>query len=717
MTDSNQSKVVVVGAGPAGLLLALMLANHGISVDVVEAMDAVDSRPRGAAYGPAAVRLICTPRSVLRRAGVLDRIRQQGLSVDSFTWRKVDGTVINRLTGMSRNPDRGGFVCLPVYDLACLLYDELSRLPNAKVYWNHRVTAVLQSETRAWVECENGQRFAGDFVVGCDGGTSTVRKSLFGSNFPGHTWDVIMVATNIRGYDFSKFGWEDTSWIVDPEHWSVVALIDQQGTWRVSYGEKGSLSHDELYERMPAKLQRILPGNPTPDQYTIERFSPYNLHQRCAEKMRVGRILLAGDAAHLNNPMGGLGLTSGISDVGGLVDCLQGIHDGKAGYDILDQYDQIRREIYRTVTDPVSTANLARVQSDPAALVGGQDPFFAKLDKSREDASVLDEIEKNDMGLLVDFTQFYHKPEVNGHTNGLANGHTSLTCWDRLVRYVSAKTGQTRYGEPLADLTADIDQLAAERTLKVRPLEGSNWLAARPSDEEEDLVKELLGPFTPRDVPIIRCTGLNYRTHIIESNWDIPTNPTLFIKPGQAVGDTRAPIPVPKLSQSKCDYEGELTIVIGKDAKNVSEEQALDYVAGYVVGNDVSCRDWQLDKDKAGMMPQWCFGKSFDKYAPVGPAIVSPRILGDASGLRLRTYVNGELRQDSDTSDLCFGVRKLVSFYSTGQTLEAGSLIMTGTPGGVAAAMKTPKYLQDGDEVVVEIEGIGKLRNVIKFDE
>ncbi|KIX94869.1 uncharacterized protein Z520_09559 [Fonsecaea multimorphosa CBS 102226] len=710
MKDTSLSKVIVVGAGPAGLLLALMLAKHGISVDVVEALDAVDARPRGAAYGPAAV-------SVLRRAGVLDKIRQKGLSVDSFTWRKVDGTVINRLTGMSRNPDKGGFVCLPVYDLASLLYDELCQLPNAQVYWNHRVTVISQNETRAWVECENGQKFEGDFVVGCDGGTSTVRKSLFGSNFPGHTWDVIMVATNIRGYDFSKYGWEDTSWIVDPEHWAVVALIDQQGTWRVSYGEKGSLSHDELYERMSAKLQRILPGNPTPDQYTIERFNPYNLHQRCAEKMRVGRILLAGDAAHLNNPMGGLGLTSGMSDVGGLVDCLQGIYDGKAGYDILDQYDQVRREIYRTVTDPVSTANLARVQSDPAALAGGQDPFFVLLDKSREDASFLEEIEKNDMRLLVDFTQFYDKPKVNGHANGMANGHISLTYWDRLVRYVSAKTGQTRYGEPLADLTADIDQLATEGTLKVRPLEGSNWLAARPSDEEEDLVKELLGPLTPRDVPIVRCTGLNYRTHIIESNWDIPTNPTLFIKPGQAVGDTRAPIPVPKLSQSKCDYEGELTIVIGKDAKNVSEEQALDYVAGYVVGNDVSCRDWQLDKDKAGMMPQWCFGKSFDKYAPVGPAIVSPKILGDASGLRLQTYVNGELRQDSDTSDLCFGVRKLVSFYSTGQTLEAGSLIMTGTPGGVAAAMKIPQYLQDGDEVVVEIERIGKLRNIIKFDE
>ena len=166
-----------------------------------------------------------------------------------------------------------------------------------------------------------------------------------------------------------------------------------------------------------------------------------------------------------------------------------------------------------------------------------------------------------------------------------------------------------------------------------------------------------------------------------------------------------------------CDYEGELTIVIGRDAKNVSEADALDYVAGYVAGNDISCRDWQLEKDKAGAMQQWCFSKSFDRYAPLGPAIVSTRVLGDGGGLRIRTLVNGEVRQDSNTSDLCFNVRKLVSFYSTGQTLEAGSLIMTGTPGGVGAAMKPqPQFLRDGDEVVVEIERIGTLRNLIKFE-
>ncbi|EMD00421.1 hypothetical protein BAUCODRAFT_118192 [Baudoinia panamericana UAMH 10762] len=288
--------------------------------------------------------------------------------------------------------------------------------------------------------------------------------------------------------------------------------------------------------------------------------------------------------------------------------------------------------------------------------------------------------------------------------------------WDRLVRYVSAKDGKVRYGDPIvSDEKPDIDALALKGGLKVKVLEGSHPMSAEATGDEDE-VKQLLGPLAPTDVPIIRCIGLNYTTHILETGFDIPKNPTLFMKTRQAVADTRQPVPIPKLGQPKLDYEGELTVVIGKDCKNVSEDEALDYVAGYVSSNDVSCRDWQMEKEKAGMLPQFSFSKSFDKYAPLGPCIASTKLLGDGSNLRMKTYVNGELRQDISTSDLCFGVKKLVSFLSTGQTLEAGSLIMTGTPGGVGIGMKPPKFLQDGDEVVVEIEGIGKVVNTMKFE-
>jgi 2-keto-4-pentenoate hydratase/2-oxohepta-3-ene-1,7-dioic acid hydratase in catechol pathway len=156
--------------------------------------------------------------------------------------------------------------------------------------------------------------------------------------------------------------------------------------------------------------------------------------------------------------------------------------------------------------------------------------------------------------------------------------------------------------------------------------------------------------------------------------------------------------------------------LIGKDAKNVSEDDALDYVAAYTAGNDVSARDWQREPGKAGPVPQWSFSKSFDQYAPLGPALVSTSVLGAADSQSLKTFVNGEVRQSGDTSDLCFGVKALVAFCSQGQTLQAGSLIMTGTPGGVGLFMKPQGFLKDGDEVVVEIGGIGKVVNRMHFE-
>ncbi|QIW97638.1 hypothetical protein AMS68_003156 [Peltaster fructicola] len=290
-----------------------------------------------------------------------------------------------------------------------------------------------------------------------------------------------------------------------------------------------------------------------------------------------------------------------------------------------------------------------------------------------------------------------------------------LTSWDRLVRYVS-KNGEIRYGEPIVEgQNPDIDGLAQSGKLKVKVLEGSTPFDAKPTGEEDE-VSQLLGPLTPKDVSIVRCIGINYKTHIAEIGFDLPENPTVFQKPGNAVADTRQPVPIPKIAQAQCDYEGELTIVIGKTCKNVSKEEALDYVAGYVSSNDVSCRDWQIEKTKAGFMPQWCFSKSFDKYAPMGPAIVSTKLLGDGKGLSLKTYVNGQVRQETNTSDLCFGVAEIVSFLSTGSTLDVGSCIMTGTPGGVGLGMKPQTWLKDGDEVAVEIQGIGKVVNTMKFE-
>lgn len=175
-------------------------------------------------------------------------------------------------------------------------------------------------------------------------------------------------------------------------------------------------------------------------------------------------------------------------------------------------------------------------------------------------------------------------------------------------------------------------------------------------------------------------------------------------------------IPIPKLAQDdQLDYEGELTIVIGKTGKDIPKEQALDYVAGFVAGNDVSARKWQRDPAYAGGVPQWCFSKGFDKFAPLGPMLVSPKVVGNAGNQRLQTLVNGDLRQNTNTDDLLFNTEAIISFISQGTTPEAGTAIMTGTPAGVAMGMKTLWWLKDGDVVEVKIERLGSVKNKMAF--
>ena len=156
--------------------------------------------------------------------------------------------------------------------------------------------------------------------------------------------------------------------------------------------------------------------------------------------------------------------------------------------------------------------------------------------------------------------------------------------------------------------------------------------------------------------------------------------------------------------------------MLGKPARNVSESDALDYVAGYVVSNDVSCREWQVDTAMGPGGGQWCFSKGFDAWAPIGPVIVAPSVVGAADNLDLVTKVNGVVRQSSNSSDLLFGVKQLVAFCSQGTTLESGSLIMTGTPSGVISGLEETNYLQDGDVIEVSIPQLGRVVNKLVFE-
>ncbi len=218
---------------------------------------------------------------------------------------------------------------------------------------------------------------------------------------------------------------------------------------------------------------------------------------------------------------------------------------------------------------------------------------------------------------------------------------------------------------------------------------------------------KLLAPLHPAN---LLCIGLNYKKHAAESNSPTPAHPVLFIKNNASVQNPGDPIEIPvKLASAKVDYECELAVVIGRRCKNVSKLDALNYVLGYTCANDVSARDWQRD----GGGGQWCQGKSFDTFCPLGPVLVTPDEIPTPNDLRIRTVLNGEVMQDWSTNDMIFDVATIIEFLSASKTLLPGTVILTGTPHGVGFARNPPVWLKAGDTVSIEIEKIGTLTNPV----
>ncbi len=220
-------------------------------------------------------------------------------------------------------------------------------------------------------------------------------------------------------------------------------------------------------------------------------------------------------------------------------------------------------------------------------------------------------------------------------------------------------------------------------------------------------VAKLLAPVQPT---AILCIGLNYRKHAEEGKAKIPEWPVLFMKSPGAVQNPGDPIQLPtKLKSTQVDYECELAVVIGKTCKNASKANALSYVLGYTCANDVSARDWQ--KDFGG--GQWCRGKTFDTFAPLGPCLVTADEIPNPNALRIKTILNGQALQDWTTEDMIFDVRTLIEFLSGSTTLLPGTVILTGTPHGVGMARDPKVFLKPGDTCSIEIEKIGTLTNPV----
>ncbi|MEQ1851486.1 MAG: fumarylacetoacetate hydrolase family protein [Chthoniobacteraceae bacterium] len=227
------------------------------------------------------------------------------------------------------------------------------------------------------------------------------------------------------------------------------------------------------------------------------------------------------------------------------------------------------------------------------------------------------------------------------------------------------------------------------------------------SDTGTPVSGRLLAPLQPA---AIFCIGLNYKQHAAEANKPLPKFPVLFMKSPGAVQDPESPILLPRRMRSDAvDYECELAMVIGRTAKNVTRDKAADYVLGYTCANDVSARDWQ----EQGGGAQWCRGKTFDTFCPLGPVIVTADELTNPQALRIATRVNGETLQDWNTNDMIFDVATIVEFLSSSTTLLPGSVIITGTPHGVGMARIPRRWLNPGDVVEIEIEKIGILRNPV----
>ncbi|KAK5444181.1 hypothetical protein LTS15_010534 [Exophiala xenobiotica] len=275
--------------------------------------------------------------------------------------------------------------------------------------------------------------------------------------------------------------------------------------------------------------------------------------------------------------------------------------------------------------------------------------------------------------------------------------------FSRLIRFVD-ETGSVRYGDLAEELAAH--QIVG---VEVDVLEGSPFEALSRKGEKAT-VKKLLSPL--ESVPIFECIGLNYRQHANEAKLSIAEHPVVFTKPGDALNGPLDDVLIHKDIQTQLDYEGELCVIIGKEGKNIKEGDALDYVLGYAIGNDVSARNFQLPPFSGG---QFGYAKSFDGFAPIGPAIASKTVVPDPHQLEYVTTVDGEIRQKTPTSDMIWTVQQIITHLSRNTTLRKGTVIMTGTPSGVGLFIPNG-FLKDGSVVEVKCTKIGSIRNKMVFE-
>lgn len=346
----SYAPVIIAGAGPVGLATALGLARSGVEVKVLEREAQISHSPRALAY-------LFPVFPGFERLGVLEDLFREGLEVNGMNFVVFDSgeQIHHGLDPVAGHVDFPCNIHLGQDQVSRILLRHLSAFPNVEICYNTEVLGLEQDDKGVTVELSrSGERDSErtGWLVGADGAGSAVRRGL-GLGFIGSTWADRFIATNIK-YDFESHGFKPANWVLDPMYGAIVAKITGAGLWRYTYRESADLPVETYESRISKHLAQALPDH---GSYELMQSAPYKMHQRSAESFRVGRVLLAGDAAHVTNPTGGLGLMGGFLDAFVLYEALAAVIAGTADDSILSAYARERQRVFRDVVSPAATEN------------------------------------------------------------------------------------------------------------------------------------------------------------------------------------------------------------------------------------------------------------------------------------------------------------------------------------------------------------------------